>query len=184
MKKILLLLVAFASSASLPAQETSNDHFLVEFEKFSPPTRDLVTSFEGHIAEPFLATDVQGVEHFLGSYKGQKVILWFWSIDDAIAHEQMSAMTLLQERHSDLKLISFATEAKDQVMAYLRNNPVDFSVIPNGEIFGQMAYGADLGSPRMFLIDKFGIIKIVLPAEAFVDNSKLLISLESMLGGF
>jgi len=47
-----------------------------------------------------------------------------------------------------------------------------------------MAYGADLGSPRMFLIDEFGIIKIVLPAEAFVDNTKLLISLESMLGGF
>jgi len=184
MKKILFLLLALATTTGIIAQETANGHFLVEFDKFSPPTRDLVTSFEGHIAEPFLATDVQGVEHFLGSYKGKKVLLWFWSVDNTIAHEQMGAMTLLQERHSDLKLISFAKEPKDQVMAYLRTNPVDFSVIPNGEVFGQMAYGADLGSPRMFLIDEFGIIKIVLPAEAFVDNSKLLISLESMLGGF
>jgi len=46
-----------------------------------------------------------------------------------------------------------------------------------------MAYGSELGNPRMFLIDEFGIIKAVLPEEAFVDNSKLLISLESILGG-
>jgi len=137
MNRIVLIALFISAAIALTAQESSNGHFLVEFDKFSPPTRDLVTSFEGHIAEPFLATDLQGTEHFLGSYKGKKVLLWFWSV-----------------------------------------------VIPNGEIFGQMAYGADLGSPRMFLIDEFGIIKIVLPAEAFVDNTKLLISLESMLGGF
>jgi len=184
MNRIVLIALFISAAIALTAQESSNGHFLVEFDKFSPPTRDLVTSFEGHIAEPFLATDLQGTEHFLGSYKGKKVLLWFWSVHNTVAHEQMSTMTLLQERHSDLKLISFAEEPKAQVETYLRTNPVDFSVIPNGEIFGQMAYGADLGSPRMFLIDEFGIIKIVLPAEAFVDNTKLLISLESMLGGF
>jgi hypothetical protein len=46
-----------------------------------------------------------------------------------------------------------------------------------------MAYGAELGNPRMFIIDEFGIIKVVLPKEAFADNSKLLVSLESILNG-
>jgi len=176
---VLLLFIAF----QMTAQEQASGHFLVEFDKFSPPTKDLVTSFEGHIAEPFMANDVEGVQHFLGDYKGKKVILWFWSTESELAKEQMSAMTLLQERNADLKLISFAKEPKAKVAEYLRVSPLDFIVIPNGELFGQMAYGADLGSPRMFLIDEFGIIKAVLPQEAFADNSKLLVSLESILGG-
>ena len=61
---------------------------------------------------------------------------------------------------------------------------MDIDVIPNGEIFGQMAYGADMGNPRMFLIDEFGVIKAAIPAEAFQDNDQLLVSLESILKGF
>ena len=171
------------SSVQLCAQEQTNNHFLVEFDKFTPPTKDLVSSFEGKRAEPFMANDVTGVQQFLGDYKGKKVILWFWSIDSDIAKEQMSAMMLLEQRNSDMKLVSFAQEPKAKVQEYLRQNPVDFTVIPNGELFGQMAYGADLGSPRMFIIDQSGVIKAVLPQEAFADNSKLLVSLESILGG-
>lgn len=182
MYKLTAFLFLF-SATQLSAQEQTANHFLVEFDQFSPPTKDLVSSFEGSKAEPFMANDVTGVQQFLGDYKGKKVLLWFWSIDSDIAKEQMSAMMLLQQRNTDMKLVSFAQEPKAQVVEYLRHNPVDFIVIPNGELFGQMAYGADLGSPRMFLIDQSGIIKAVLPQEAFADNSKLLISLESFLGG-
>lgn len=184
MKNIfLLLLIAFSFQIDVTAQASANGHFLVEFEKFSPPSQALVKSFEGHIAEPFLAKDVNGVEHYLPSYKGKKVILWFWSTEDAIATEQVGAMTLLQQRNKDLKVIGFAKEPKATVLVYLRQNPMDIDVIPNGEIFGQMAYGAEMGNPRMFVIDEFGIIKVALPVEAFADNSKLLVSLESILNG-
>ncbi len=183
MQKLTILLFMVLLSCTSYAQAQSTGHFLVEFDKFSPPTQDLVTSFEGHIAEPFLAKDVNGKEHFLGSYKGKKVILWFWSIHNHVALEQINAMTLLQERNTDLKIIAFAKEPKEAVLEHLRIQPMDFDVIPNGEIFGEMAYGAELGSPRMFIIDEFGVIKIVLPEAAFIDNSRLLISLESMLGG-
>jgi len=166
------------------SQESAQGHFLVEFAKFSPPIQDLVKSFEGYPAEQFLANDVNGNEHFLGDYKGKKVILWFWSIESNKALEQVSAMTLLQERNiKNLKIITFAKEPKSSVEEYLRNYPMELDVIPNGEVFGQMAYGADMGSPRMFVIDVFGVIKIALPEEAFQDNSNLLISLESILNG-
>jgi len=176
-----LTLILLSTTAS--SQDAGTGHFLVEFDAFTPPTKDLVRSFEGHIAEQFMANDVNGKEHFLGNYKGQKVILWFWSIESSTALEQIAPMKAVQETHPDLKIIAFAKEPKAQVLEHLRTYPMDFDVIPNGEVFGQMAYGAELGSPRMFLIDAYGIIKAVLPEEAFVDNSKLAISLTSILGG-
>jgi len=43
-------------------------------------------------------------------------------------------------------------------------------VIPNADVFGQMAYAADLGYPRYFFIDEYGIIKQVWPAESFQEG--------------
>lgn len=179
----LTVILAFLFQLDVNAQASANGHFLVEFEKFTPPTQALIRSFEGHIAEQFLANDVNGKEHYLPDYKGKNVILWFWSTENTVAIEQVGAMTLLQQRNKNLKIIGFAKEPKAKVLEYLRQNPMDIDVIPNGEIFGQMAYGAGLGNPRMFIIDEFGIIKAALPVEAFADNSKLLISLESILNG-
>jgi len=185
MKKYLLpFAMSLYIACSLQAQDNAQGHFLVEFAKFSPPTQDLVKTFEGFPAEQFLANDVNGVEHYLPSYKGKNVVLWFWSVEDNAALDQVSAMTLLQQRNKDLKIIAFAKEPTPRVQEYLRQYPMDIDVIANGEVFGQMAYGAELGNPRMFLIDEFGIIKVVLPQEAFVDNSNLLISLEGILNGF
>jgi len=185
MKNILITaILSFFVQSQVTSQNNAQGHFLVEFAKFTPPIQDLVKSFEGFPAEQFLANDVTGIEHYLGDYKGKKVILWFWSVGNTKALEQVSAMTLLQDRNKDnLKIISFAKEPKSAVLEYLRQYPIDLDVIPNGEVFGQMAYGADMGNPRMFIIDEFGIVKIALPEEAFADNSNLLISLESILNG-
>lgn len=181
---IITIFFSVLASAQVTAQKNAQGHFLVEFAKFTPPVQDLVKSFEGYPAEQFLANDVNGKEHFLGDYKGKKVILWFWSVENLKALEQVSAMTLLQERNiANLKIIAFAKEPKSLVLDYLRQYPIDLDVIPNGEVFGQMAYGADMGNPRMFIIDEFGVVKIALPEEAFVDNSNLLVSLESILNG-
>ena len=179
----LITLLIFSLSINIQAQDDSSDHFLVEFEKFTPPVKDLVRYFEGKPAEKFLASDTEGTEHFLGDYKGKKVLIWFWSIKDPKAQEQISPLMLLGERNDNLKVLSFASESKVEVTEYVNNNGVNLSVIPNGDVFGQMAYGADLGKPRMFLIDESGVIHTVLPEEAFTDNSRLLVSLESIING-
>jgi len=171
-------------SFSLSAQDPTTGHFLVTFEKFSPPVQDLVKSFEGFPAENFLANDINGKEHFLGDYKGKNVILWFWSIENTKAVDQIGALTLLQEKYKNLKIIGFAKETSSKVKEFLRQYPMEIDVIPNGEVFGQMAYGAEMGNPRMFLIDEFGVIKAALPEQAFSDNNNLFISLESILNGF
>jgi peroxiredoxin len=185
MKKIIIASILSVYTLSIGvSQNNTQGHFLVEFAKFTPPVQDLVKSFEGFPAELFLANDVKGTEHYLEDYKGKKVILWFWSVESTKALEQISAMTLLQDRNRDhLKIVSFAKEPKSKVLEYLRQYPMEIDVIPNGEVFGQMAYGADMGNPRMFVIDEFGIIKIALPEEAFEDNTNLLVSLEAILNG-
>lgn len=185
MKNIVITaIMSIFALSQMTSQQNAQGHFLVEFEKFTPPVQDLIKSFEGFPAEQFLANDVTGTEHYLGDYKGKRVILWFWSIENTKALDQISAMTLLQNRNkSNLKIVSFAKESKSAVLAYLRQHPMEIDVIPNGEVFGQMAYGADMGNPRMFIIDEFGVIKVALPEEAFTDNSNLLVSLESILNG-
>jgi peroxiredoxin len=184
MKNIIIgtILCVFLISQGV-SQENAQGHFLVEFTKFTPPIQNIIKSFEGFPAEHFFANDANGNEHYLGDYKGKKVLLWFWSIENSKALEQVSAMTLLQERNKNLKIISFAKEPKSAVQEYLRNYPMDLDVIPNGEVFGQMAYGADMGNPRMFIIDEFGVVRIALPEEAFQDNPNLLVSLDSILNG-
>ena len=185
MKNIIIVFnLILLITLNLSGQDNPQGHFLVEFEKFSPPVQDMVKSFEGQPAEQFLANDVNGKEHYLADYKGKKVILWFWSVNNPKAVKQISAMTLLQERNADkMKIISFAAESKTEVMKYLRSAPMDIDVIPNGEVFGQMAYGAEMGNPRMFVIDEYGIIKAALPEQAFGDQDRLLVSLESILQG-
>lgn len=186
MKKRIYFIIAILLMiiGGIQAQETSQEHFLVEFDKFTPPIQDMITNFEGQPAENFLASDVQGKEHFLGDYKGKKVILWFWSIKDTKAQKQVGPMELLAERNNNLRIISFVSEPKSEVAEYASKSNIKFPIIPNGDIFGEMAYGADLGKPRMFIIDSFGVIKSVLPEEAFQDNTRLLIALESILNGF
>lgn len=184
MKYFILVITITSLLTTATAQSETEGHFLVEFEKFSPPIQDLVMSFENKKAEPFMANDITGIEHFLGDYIGQKVLLWFWSIDNEQAKRQLGAMTLLQERNQDLKVIAFIEESRSKVEEFVSQNPIDrLTIIPNGEVFGQMAYGAELGSPRMFLIDDKGIIKAVLPQSAFRYPEKLVVNLESILGG-
>ena len=55
-------------------------------------------------------------------------------------------------------------------LIFFENNQPPFPIIPNGEVFGQMAYGADLGSPRIFAINSSGIITRVIPKSIFTPE--------------
>lgn len=160
----------FMVAFSQEAKSEDGSHFLVDFEKFSPPIREMAQSFEGQPAEQFLASDITGKEHFLGDYKGKKVILWFWSKDEIISTSHIRALNATKEHNKDLVILSFARGTKSDVKAYADANNINFAVIPNADVFGQMAYAADLGYPRYFFIDEYGIIKQVWPAESFQEG--------------
>lgn len=148
------------------------DHFLVEFEEFTPPEKELIASIKGFPAEMFLANDIDGTEHFLGNYKGKAVILWFWSTEDKLSADWLSSMNLIQLQYlDDLKVFGFAHQNKEEVVPVTEDNAIIFSNIPNGTVFGDAVYGGDLGLGRMFFIDEYGIVKEVLPRTFFEQNS-------------
>jgi peroxiredoxin len=165
-KMSLILGLWLFTSVLLSAQ--SKGHYLVEFEAFTPSEKDLIASFTGFPAESFLANDVDGNEHYLADYKGKVAILWFWSIHDQMSIDWLSTMNLLQVQYlEEVKLLGFASEMTEETKAFTSREGLVFANIPNGDVFGQMAYGADLGKPRAFIIDEFGIIRYVLPASFF-----------------
>lgn len=170
MKVITTAILFFLLNVNLSAQN-ENGHFLVEFDAFSPPIKDLIASFENSKAAPFLAADVLGKEQYMGDYVDKKVILWFWSTADGLSNNQIDNLNLLQSRYrNELQIISFAEEAKQELLDFRKSIPVDFPIIANGKILGEAAFGGDLGQGRLFLIDQSGIIQKVIPRQAFEEN--------------
>ena len=168
MKALFFVILMIYSGISLIGQ----DHFLVELEKFTPPEKDVIRSLKGFPAENFLAKDLDGEEHFLGSYKDQAKILWFWSKDDPISMKWLPAINLLQLKYLDhLKVFGFGKEDKIELTQAISNEAVIFPNFPNGAVFGEAAYGGDLGYGRMFFIDRDGIIKEVLPRSFFTSHN-------------
>lgn len=153
-------------------QENNNNYYLVTFEKFSPPVKDVIRAFEERPATPFMASDIYGNERYLGDYKGKKVLLWFWSLNDGLNISQIAMLNDIQASFRDeLQIVSFGMEEKAELAAFRKANPIDFPIMPKGKIFGQAAYAGDLGLGRLFLIDDKGIIQKVFPRTAFEENS-------------
>lgn len=185
MRRYILLLGTVLLTNLLAAQAVSDKgHFLYEPESWEPPTRDLIGSFEGQPAEPFLANDINGIERYLPSYKGQKVVLWFWDTESRLAVSQIAALNEIDQMEG-VQVISFARKPSSDLTALMADSfgEITFPVIGNGDMFGQMAYGADLGYPRFFIIDAEGIIRVVLPAEAFAGESDVTTALTAIING-
>lgn len=180
MKQLFLILVIALGCSPIFSQEDKG-FFLVEFDAFSPPVQDMVRHFEGRQAESFMVNDIAGNSHLLSAYQGKKMILWYWSMESPLCQSQIGQLELLQERNPDLKLITFASEQKKDLLDYKEKTDLKLTVIPNADVFGEMAYGADLGKPRIFVVDSKGIIRKVLPEQSFGEKSKLLHGLETIL---
>lgn len=185
MKTWLLFTTIIAISyVSAQCQNIGGDHYLVEFDEFTPPTKDLIASFEGFPSVPFLAPDIKGTEHFLGNYKGKNVVLWFWKLDCTSCVSQIKDLNVLQSRYRDkLQIISLSDNSKAEMLDFIKSTPVDFPIIYKAKTLGDGPYAGELGYPRMFVINEFGVIVKVLPSEAFTDSTNTLGALESILTG-
>jgi len=109
MQKLYAGLVIIFFTLSMNAQ----DHYLVEFESFTPPEKDLISHLKGFPAEAFLAKDVGGKEHFLNDYRGKTVLLFFYSVVDKPSYDWLPLLNLLQIQYiDDLQIFGFAEEER------------------------------------------------------------------------
>ena len=174
-----LILISFGALAQ--------NHYLVEFESFSPPEKDLISSLKGFPAEAFLAKDAEGREHFLNDYRGKTVLLHFYSVVDDPSFRWVSQLNLIQIQYiDDLQIFGFADEERSIIESAMKDQAIVYPNFPNGNKFGEMAYAGDLGLGRMILINEDGIISEVIPRswiekknneEAMAQIDKILSSM-------
>lgn len=160
----------------------SQDHFMVELEKRSPGAMELVKSYEGFPAIPFLANDINGDEQSIAGYNGKVVFLWFWNTDCVKCKDQATAMNMLAQKYpAKLQIISFSDESKAITQNFLASNPMDFPVVASSKTLADGPYGGDMGYPRIFIIDQQGIIKWVFPEDTMKGDFNTYNILETLL---
>ncbi len=167
----IILLVTFATIGS------SQDHFLVELPKRTPDVATMVRSYEGTAVIPVMANDINGKEQFIGNYKGANLILYFWKIGNPRSVELLNNLNLLKQKYTDLNVVSFALDSKEDLQDFTQSFEVNFPIIPNAEILSEGPYGGELGMPKLFFIDDKGITKWVFPAQELnstMDVSNIL----------
>ncbi len=166
LKQLFILIIAVLFTLQLTAQ----NHFLVELENRAPSVQDLVKGYEGFPSIPFQASDIKGNQYTLPELKGKTVFLYFWNLNNGTALAQIDDLNLMQSRYRDnLQIISFADDDKASLMSYLKSRPIDFPIIPNSKTLSDGPYGGDLGTPKLFIIDEYGIIKWVFPESSFTS---------------
>lgn len=173
MKSIFCVLIVLVCSLNIYSQAQSEEgHFLFEPEKFSPPTKDMIASYEGFPATPFMAKNLKGEELYIGDFKGSDLVMLFWRIDDENCLEHLDEIKrLVSTYESSLEVVSFIDADRVKAMKFARDNDINFDIIPNSSMFGEAVYANELGYPRIFMVNENGVIKKVVPQEAF-DTAK------------
>ena len=163
------LLVFICSLLSLEA--VGQQHFLVELEAFSPSEQEVIQTLKGRKAEQFLAKDLSGQETSFYSTEGKIKLLWFWSPEDTAAISLVPHINLLQlDELDDMWIYSFVEGDKASAQRISQEQGPLFTIIPEAKAIGQLAYGGDLGSNRIFVIDKDLSIQEVLPPSFFASR--------------
>jgi len=178
MKNLIAFLFAFTLSLSLNAQ----DHFLVELENRSPSVKDLVRSYEGFPTIPFMAMDMNGNEQSILNMKGKNVILFFWNLESEKSIQQIDALNMIQEKFQiNTSVISLSDNDKKSNFDFTQKHPVNFPIIPNSKTLADGPYSGEMGYPRIFIIDDYGLIRWVFPEESFNGTMDTYRVLETLL---
>lgn len=167
---LLLCFLATVAGQAFGQARSEDGYFLVEFEKFTPPTQDMIKSFEGFPATPFMANDMNEKEQYIGDFKGKTLILFFWNTKSSDAMSMLYDMNQLKKKFGKkVAFVGMADESRADINTFLGENKMDVIIIPNSRMLSEAVYGVELGYPRVFVIDDTGIIRTVIPQEYF-DN--------------
>ena len=164
----LLTFCLFASISILSAQKITSP---VYASSSNSNYRQAQSKFEGASPMPFQAFDMSGKTHFLPEYKGSVVVMAFWAAGDEVSREQIKSLNQLKREFSsqNVAILSFAEEDKVDLISFLKNNQIEYPVIPNSKTLGAAGYGDEFGTSRIFVIDKNGVVQKVIIAESEKD---------------
>jgi hypothetical protein len=141
----------------------SSKYFQVEFDAFEPPVKDMINHVEGKPAKNFMMKDLNGKDLSLSSLKGKKVILWFWDNSDLSA-SLTPILDFKCEQNPTINFVGLYNGTKEEYLSQFQQQ-WKFKVLPNAAFIGEAIYDKELGTPRIYLIDEKGIVKMVIPTS-------------------
>ena len=122
----------------------------------------------GSAAPDFAATSLDGTIYNLSQLQGKVVVLTFWSTRCEICHSEIPKLNRVAAQYKDKDVVFLALTMENQVKIepYLRKNPFNFNILPNG--FGVVLKYANMdrsgninmGFPSYYLINKKGAIAL------------------------
>ena len=165
---ICLCFLIIGIQKSVGQAKSEKGYFLVEKEEFTPPVRDMIKTFEGFPATPFLANDMTGTERFLGDFKGKVCLLFFWNKENSDAVSLLYDLNQIKKKMGKkVAIVAMSDNTREEVTTFLGSDQMELIVIPNTRMLSEAVYGVELGYPRVFVIDDTGIIRAVIPEQYF-----------------
>ena len=158
MKKVLFLSLITGFAVSLFSQAA--DSTGIDLDDYF---KEKIAAYEGISAPIFRATDLSRNHHYLDKYKDNIVILHFWQVYSPSTTSQIPSLNRIVKEYYDQGVIvlGFADDDEQEVSDFIGKNLMYYPVIPNAMEFARAHFGGELGYPRTFIIDKYGVIQKV-----------------------
>ncbi len=168
--KVFLFLVFLLSFSEVEGQLTQKTStYKVEFESFSPPVKDVISSVLYSQAQNFMAPDIFGKTHILGESKSKNVILWFSDIETGNTQYISALQDLYSKYGEELEVFYFSNDTKKNLLNAYQDKDYFINIMFNSKMLAEAQYESSLGYPRMFLLDEDGYIIKILPKE-YIEN--------------
>ncbi len=134
------------------------------------PRQDLVDGMKGEKLSPFMANDLDGVERFSGSFKGNALLLFFWKESCQSCHDLADRLSFLNRELPSLQILGLYDEKKAEFLNHHENQKPDFPTIANAKFISDGLYLPELGYPRIFLVDSEGLIQDILTEDDLIGS--------------
>ncbi len=174
----------------LNAQDETNDQEIKErneriIKEFMDRRDKTIASFEGFSPVPFQAPDLNGEDHFLSDFKGQILIIQFWQLYSQESRSQIPSINKLLEDYNDQSVaaLGFVDDYGEDLELFVNNTTINYPIIPNSRELGLQAYAGELGYPRVFVIDQYGITRKIIMGAYSDDEMHLYKELKSLIEG-
>lgn len=177
-KKIILTIILL--NIYFLANCQANEYFKVEFDAFTPPQKAMIESIEGKTAKNFVMNDINGVSQSLLKFRGNKVVLFFWN-ENVECSDLLNLCNEMSSTFPKTIFLGLYNDLQSKLPVWFDKNEVKTIILPNATFLGEAVYDAELGTPRIYFIDEYGIVKMVLPYSYFAEFDNIKNALQNFL---
>jgi len=161
-----------ASQPIIKAQVTIDD--VIQVRKYWNPA---FTEWVGKQSPNFDLADIDGKNHKLSNYKGKAVMVIFWATWCGPCRQEIPGLIALRKEISPEKLavIAISFEKGDVVRDFLKQMPVNYTVIAAPQSLMSPPFSMINGIPATFFIDKDGVIRLASEGLVLENEAKMIL---------